>query len=179
MNRKHAIAATLVAGLLALDLITKRWALAALGDGRSRFLLEGWLGDGLPLTLAFNRGAAFSMHVGAASRWFFTIVSALALLLLAWMFVQARREDTLRLVSLSLVAAGAIGNLIDRLRWERGVVDFIGPVDLGFMRWPIFNVADSAVTVGAILLLLSLWQEDRAARAASLAAAGERTPAGG
>jgi signal peptidase II len=64
-----------------------------------------------------------------------------------------------------LVVAGAVGNLYDRLRWSRGVVDFIGPVDLGFWDFPIFNVADSAITCGAIMLALSFWQEERRERA--------------
>jgi signal peptidase II len=49
---------------------------------------------------------------------------------------------------------------VDRVRHTQGVVDFIGPLDLGFMHWPIFNVADMAITVGAILLGISLWREE-------------------
>ncbi|HIF38341.1 MAG TPA: signal peptidase II [Gemmatimonadetes bacterium] len=53
-----------------------------------------------------------------------------------------------------------MGNLYDRIRWTRGVVDFIGPVDLGFMLWPIFNVADMAISCGAFLLAISFWKEE-------------------
>lgn len=175
MNRKYAIFATIVAGILALDVATKRWALAALPRGRSIYLFEEWFGDGFPLTLAFNKGAAFSIHVGDASRWFFTAVSFVALGVLLWIYRDARKDDTLRLVATSLVVAGALGNLIDRLRWDQGVVDFLGPVNLGFMRWPIFNVADSAVTVGSILLVISLYLEERALK--KTAPAPEATPA--
>lgn len=161
MNRKTAVLWTMLPTLVALDIATKWWAQRTLFHGRPVFLLEHWFGDGLPLTLTYNTGAAFSISVGDASRWFFLVVSLFALGLIAWMYAEAKQSDTLRLVALALVASGAVGNLIDRLRWDRGVVDFIGPVNLGFMRWPIFNAADSAVTVGAVLLVISLYLEDR------------------
>ncbi len=173
MNRKATVLWTILPTIVGVDIATKWWAQRALAHGRPVFLLERWLGDGLPLTLTYNTGAAFSLHVGEASRWFFLIVSIVALALIAWMYAEARMGDTLRLVALALVASGAVGNLIDRVRWDRGVVDFIGPVNLGFMRWPIFNAADSAVTVGAVLLVLSLLLEDRSlkrARGETLAA---------
>lgn len=163
IKRKHLILPGVLAAVVAFDVFTKQWALAALPRGRSVLLFEEWLGDKLPLTLAFNKGAAFSISVGEYSRWFFLILSVLALILLLQLYREARNDDTLRLTSLALVCAGAVGNLIDRVRWDRGVVDFLGPVDLGFMRWPIFNVADSAVTVGAILLVISLFLEEREA----------------
>ena len=78
---------------------------------------------------------------------------------------QAARRDWLRLVSISMVVAGALGNLYDRVRWDRGVVDFIGPIDLGIMDWPIFNVADMSITCGAVLLAISFWEEERRERA--------------
>jgi lipoprotein signal peptidase len=59
----------------------------------------------------------------------------------------------------------AAGNLYDRVRWERGVVDFIGPIDLGLWNFPIFNVADMAITCGAVLLAVSFWFEEQAERA--------------
>jgi signal peptidase II len=68
-----------------------------------------------------------------------------------------------RTVSLALVCAGAVGNLLDRMRSFFGVVDFID-VGVGDSRWPTFNVADMAVSVGAALLAWVLWQEDREAR---------------
>lgn len=143
--------------ILTLDVITKQWALEALAGGRRIELLGGLI----PLTLAFNRGAAFGLSFGNDPRWFFVPVTLVALGLLGALLVQAERSDHLRLVSLCLVIAGALGNLVDRIRWGRGVVDFIGPVDLGFMDWPIFNVADSCISVGAVLLALSFWLEGR------------------
>lgn len=160
MRAKLAIFGVIFPVILALDLITKQWALEALSGGR-RLDFAGGL---VPLTLAFNRGAAFGIRVGDDSRWFFVPITVVALVLLGVLIVQSRRDDYLRLVALSLVVAGAFGNLYDRVRWSRGVVDFIGPVNLGFAHFPIFNVADIAITCGAALLALSFWQEEREER---------------
>lgn len=160
MNRKVAILAVTMAIILGLDVTTKRWALETLAHGESVWVLAGTI----PLTLAFNKGAAFSLNVGEASRYVFLVLSLVALAVLVVLYRNTRRDDTVRLLSLSLIGAGAVGNLIDRVRWDRGVVDFIGPIDLGFMYWPIFNVADMAITTGAILLVISLWLEERKAK---------------
>lgn len=157
MKHKLLYLALVLPTILVLDVLTKRWALDALAGGRRIDLLGGLV----PLTLAFNRGAAFGISIGDDPRWFFVPVTLLALGLLAVLLVQAEDDDHLRLLSLSLVISGALGNLVDRLRWDRGVVDFIGPVDLGFMDWPIFNVADSCISVGAVLLAVSFWLEGR------------------
>jgi len=142
--------------VLAADLATKSWALRALGDGRQIELLGGLV----PLTLAFNTGAAFGLTIGDDPRWIFIPVTLVAVVFLVTLLVQARPGDELRSLASALVLAGALGNLYDRVRWDRGVVDFIGPVDLGFMLWPIFNVADMGITVGAILLAIAFWRED-------------------
>ena len=118
------------------------------------------LGGLIPLTLAFNRGAAFGLSIGNDPRWFFIPVTILALVLLGYLLFRTGSEDRFRIFALSLVLTGAMGNLIDRVRWDRGVVDFIGPIDLGFMDWPIFNVADMAISCGAVALAISFWMED-------------------
>ncbi len=141
--------------VLILDIVTKRWALSAL-HGQSSELFGGLV----PLTLAFNRGAAFGLSIGNDPRWFFIPVTILALGLLAYLLVRTDARDWFRTLALSLVLTGAFGNLIDRVRWDRGVVDFIGPIDLGFMDWPIFNVADMAISCGAVALAISFWLED-------------------
>jgi signal peptidase II len=105
------------------------------------------------------------MRIGEDSRWFFIPVTILALILLAVLYKQAEQRDYLRITSISLVVSGAIGNLYDRVRWDRGVVDFLGPVDLIFWDFPIFNVADMAITCGAILLAISFWIEEQQERA--------------
>ena len=142
--------------VMVMDLVTKRWALEVLATQRGEAL-----GGLIPLTLAFNKGAAFGISVGEDSRWFFVPVTIVALGLLGMLFRQAAREDWLRITAISLVVSGAIGNLYDRVRWNRGVVDFIGPIDLGLWDFPIFNVADTAITCGAILLAISFWLEEQ------------------
>jgi signal peptidase II len=148
--------------VMVLDLVTKRWALEAL-PGQPRELFGGLV----PLTLAYNKGAAFGIGLGEDSRWFFVPVTLVALALLGVLLRQAGDRDYLRISAISLVVSGALGNLYDRLRWSRGVVDFVGPIDLGFWDFPIFNVADMAITCGAILLALSFWAEEQGDRTAA------------
>jgi len=155
--------------IMVLDIVTKRWALETLVI-ESRELFGGLL----PLTLAFNKGAAFGMRIGEDSRWFFIPVTIIALILLGVLYKQAAQRDFLRIGSISLVVSGAVGNLYDRVRWDRGVVDFLGPVDLGFWDFPIFNVADMAITCGAVLLAISFWFEEQQERAAERAADSSR-----
>ena len=165
VKEKLTLLATIIPSVLLLDFVTKRWALAALDGGVRLEILGGFV----PLTLAFNRGAAFGISIGDDSRWFFIPITILALVLLLVLLRQAERRDWLRLVSISMVVSGALGNLYDRVRWNRGVVDFIGPIDLGVMDWPIFNVADMSITCGAVLLAFSFWGEERRERAAAIA----------
>ena len=168
MKQKLTLFAAIIPSVLILDLVTKRWALTALDGGNRLEILGGWV----PLTLAFNRGAAFGISLGDDSRWFFVPVTILALVLLLVLLRQAERGDWLRLISISMVVAGALGNLYDRVRWNRGVVDFIGPIDLGLMDWPIFNVADMSITCGAVFLAISFWKEEQRERAAATVAEG-------
>ena len=160
MLTKLVIFGILFPAIIALDIVTKRWALGALAGGQRMELFEGLL----PLTLAFNKGAAFGIRFGEDSRWFFVPITIVALVLLAMLFRQAEKSDHVRVVSLSMVVSGAIGNLYDRVRWSRGVVDFIGPIDLGFWNFPIFNIADISISCGAVLLAISFWQEERRER---------------
>ena len=129
----------------------------------------------VPLTLAFNRGAAFGISIGNDPRWFFIPVTILAMVLLGYLLVKTDPADRFRLFALSLVFSGALGNLIDRVRWNRGVVDFIGPIDLGFMDWPIFNVADMAISCGAVALAISFWNEEDPAAESEVEVAVERS----
>ncbi len=123
---------------------------------------EVW-GRTLRLTLVYNPGAAFGLNLGPQSRWIFAGLTLVALVILGRLYRTTRVGDTARTVALALVCAGAIGNLLDRVRSFFGVVDFID-VGVGDARWPTFNVADMAVSVGAGLLAWVLWQEDREAR---------------
>jgi len=119
------------------------------------------IGDLVQLRLVYNQGAAFGLDVGENSRWVFFGLAIVALVVLGSMVRSTRAGDWFRLLALALVCGGAAGNLIDRIRSAQGVVDFVD-IGVGGWRWPTFNVADSAITVGAIALAISLWQEGRA-----------------
>lgn len=121
------------------------------------------VGDYLRLTFIYNPGAAFGVHLGPHTRGIFLVLSVLALVVLGALYRATPATDRVRLVAIALICGGAIGNLVDRLRSPRGVVDFID-IGLGDLRWPVFNLADVGVTVGAILLALSLFRDDRRPR---------------
>jgi signal peptidase II len=110
------------------------------------------------LTLAFNRGAAFSFlsDAGGWQRWFFTGISAsVSAVLVVWLWRLGSRQRLLAL-GLSLVLGGAIGNLIDRVALGY-VVDFIS-LHYRDYYWPAFNIADSAITCGAVLLFIDIFK---------------------
>lgn len=118
-------------------------------------------GDGLRLTLVYNPGAAFGLHFGSLSRWIFIALTGVALLILGRLYIETPLRHRMRTLALALVTGGALGNLLDRLKSGRGVVDFID-IGVGALRWPTFNVADVAVTTGATLLAWVLWNTDDA-----------------
>lgn len=155
-RKKIALYLSLTLGLITIDQITKFIV------ERSLRLYDPVpvLGDFFRLTYIFNRGAAFGIHLGEWSRIAFTILPIVAAVLLYTMYRQTPWSDRSRLVAIALVTGGAIGNLIDRVRSSRGVVDFFD-VGFGSVRWPVFNVADIGVTIGALLLAVSLWREEQ------------------
>ena len=142
--------------IILADLISKAWMLAAFHLHESRAVTSFF-----NLVLVMNPGASFSFLAGAGGwqKWFF---SALALAVSVWLIVLIRRhaQERLRPAAFSLVLGGALGNLIDRLRFG-AVVDFLDFHFAGW-HWPAFNVADAAITVGVILLLgQQLFDHDR------------------
>jgi signal peptidase II len=145
--------------VIVLDQVTKEWAVRAL---QPPHIPHEVLGDFLRFTLAFNRGAAFSMSVGEHSRWIFGGFAMIALVILYRLFRGSRDGETMRVLALALAFGGAAGNLIDRFRARGAVVDFID-IGLGNVRFWTFNIADTAVTFGAIMLAIVLWKEDTAA----------------
>jgi signal peptidase II len=142
--------------VLVVDVITKAIAERELLRG----IPEEVFGNALRLRLVYNPGAAFGLDLGPQSRWIFAALTIGALVILARLYRSTQAGHTARVAALALVCAGAVGNLIDRVRSFFGVVDFID-VGIGDSRWPTFNVADMAVSVGAALLAWVLWQEDR------------------
>jgi len=117
------------------------------------------VGDWLRVTLAYNPGAAMSLSFGDASRVVFGAIAATAIAVLLLLYHRTPPDARLRAAALALVAGGALGNLLDRLRSPLGVIDFID-VGIGDARFWTFNVADVGVAVGAVLLAMVLWREE-------------------
>jgi signal peptidase II len=153
---KVAVFFVMVAGILVFDLSTK------LLVQRHLYLYQqiDIIGEYVRLTYIYNPGAAFGISVGQYSRQIFLGLSVIALAALIGMYWYTPVSDRVRLMAISLICGGALGNLIDRVRSEAGVVDFID-VGVADIRWPVFNIADMAVTTGAIILALSLWKEEQ------------------
>lgn len=150
------IFAGVVLAVVVVDVITKLVVQRTFYPGHSIQVI----GDFFRLTYIMNPGAAFGIHFGAYSRPVFLALAVLALLVLGAMYLATPASDRLRLYAISSICGGALGNLIDRIRSPRGVVDFLD-LGIGDLRWPIFNAADIAITIGAVLLAVSLWLEER------------------
>ena len=157
--------------ILLLDLATKLVAQRVLDE----HVPVPVLGNAVRFTLAYNPGAAFSMSLGAYSRYLFGAFALVALVVLWRLYRQTKPFEAMLPLGLGLAWGGAAGNLVDRFRSPRGVVDFI---DVGTESWRFwtFNVADSGVTVGAIILAWFLSREDKAATTTGTARSAEPTP---
>jgi signal peptidase II len=167
--KRVAVLLAIAAGVLGLDQWTKHLATATLAGRPSVHLLD----DVLVLTYALNSGVAFSL--GAGTRFPFYLFSIAAAVVILWMFARGRVPRLGQQIALALILGGALGNLVDRISTGL-VVDFI-EVGIGRYRWPVFNVADSAVTVGVALFIL--YGPPRAERAAEPAPADAATSAPG
>ena len=133
-------------GILILDQLTKRLALGALTLHHP----EAVLGNFLRFTLAWNQGAAFSMPWGGPL--FLTVITAAAAIMVSIFIWKLGKYSPLFLVGLGAILGGALGNLLDRFMYGK-VVDFIDIGSTGW-RWPTFNVADIAITVGGVILVI-------------------------
>lgn len=156
-RRKTFAVGLLIASCVVLvDQLTKKWAVNALGDGRRIHI--AWT---LQLNLTYNSGMAFSKGSGLGP-----FIGALAAIVVVCLVISLRRvRNTVTLVATGLIIGGAIGNIFDRLTrgdgWLGGsVIDFID-----FQWWPVFNVADMCVVIGAALLFVGASRTQRAAKA--------------
>ncbi len=137
--------------LILLDQASKYWALCSLIPYQPEALIPM-----VNVTLAFNTGAAFSFLSGAGDwhRWLFTgFSSVMSIVLVVWI-IRLPQKAYLQLIALSLILAGAVGNLVDRISLGH-VIDFID-VYYAHYHWPAFNLADSVICAGAFLLLLDM-----------------------
>ncbi len=161
--RRFALIAVLA---VIVDQLSKTAAVRFLSPGE----WVGVLGDFFRLTLVLNPGGVFGTRLGSQS--FYTLVSVLAIGATLWFFFRAKTDGGTFRTALSLVLGGAVGNLIDRFRFGE-VVDFLDfdffninlpPAEIAFVkfpgfyldRWPVFNLADSFVLIGMVLIVVHL-----------------------
>ncbi|MFB9861424.1 signal peptidase II [Salinicoccus siamensis] len=135
--------------VLAIDQLTKYLVVTGMQEGESIPVL----GKYFMLTSHRNSGAAWGMFQG--QMLFFYLVTLLVLGILVYVYVKEAKGNTLLQLALTLLLAGALGNFIDRILFQE-VVDFID-VLIVFYDFPIFNIADSALTIGVILMILEFF----------------------
>ena len=147
----------LVSLLVLADCTTKQFAAERL---EPEHVPHEVLGDVVRFTLAYNEGASFSVSLGEHTRWILALLACAVLGVLLMQYRRAEPHDRGLALALALIVAGASGNLLDRLRSSRGVVDFID-IGIGDMRFWTFNLADVAVFCGAVMLAHLLIRRDR------------------
>jgi signal peptidase II len=148
----------LLAIVLGMDIITKYLVQQNMLLHQTIPVIPGFLS----LTYIENPGAAFGLLANVAYPWrqlLFIAVSILALIIIVVLFFKSPPEEQLSKTALTLILAGALGNLVDRLRLGV-VVDFIDLYWRGF-HWPAFNVADSAISIGVGMLIIDLLLKQR------------------
>ncbi len=148
----------IVVATIIFDQVTKVWIVNTMEMYQSWEIIPGFFN----LVYVTNSGAAFSILADVNSPWrhyFFVSVGVIALVLLTFFWFQQRKSKSLTIVGLALIAGGASGNLIDRIRLG-SVVDFID-VFIGSYHWPAFNIADSAICIGVGMYLILGYFEDR------------------
>ena len=154
----------IIIAVVVLDQLTKLWIVNTFALYESRQIIGGLFN----LTYVTNTGAAFGMLAGTAGWWrqvFFTFIGLAAITLIVFFYQKIGRQSRLNAVGLALVAGGAAGNLIDRLRLGK-VIDFLD-FYISSHHWPAFNVADSAICVGVGLLLIAMHQVEQQKEAAN------------
>jgi len=148
------ITTIIAAVLIAIDQMVKNWAEEVLSGGEIAVIENV-----LYFKYTENTGVAFSMFSG--NRWILVGITSIMLIVVLALFLSGRVTSKLELFSLSLMIAGGIGNLIDRISLGY-VVDFI---DVRIINFAIFNIADMCITIGAILLCLSVFLSEKSAKA--------------
>jgi signal peptidase II len=158
----------IVAAVVVFDQLTKWWILNSFTLYESLEVIPGFFN----LTYLTNKGAAFGFLAGQDGVWrhyLFLVLGAVALVVIVFAWWRMRQSHPFYSISLPLIAGGAIGNLIDRLR-HGAVVDFLD-IYVGTYHWPAFNVADSAICVGVAFFLVATFLEDAEQRRSGVAGA--------
>jgi signal peptidase II len=153
LRKKNILFLAIAVMVVLLDQLSKAWILATLKLHEGFSLIDGFFN----VVHVRNPGAAFGFLAGAPPLFryiFFIAVTVAAILLILHYLRTSRIEETSLISALALILAGAVGNLIDRVRFGE-VVDFLD-VYMGSYHWPAFNVADSAISVGAACLIVIL-----------------------
>jgi len=154
--KKHIIPALTVLIAFAADMATKNLALKHLGFYKSYDFMGGFL----RLDLTYNQGGVFGIMQGYKN--FFLIISIIVLLIMVAYYFYEKLMPGLFRIAMALIIGGAAGNIFDRLIPGRpGVVDFISVGVDGVYRWPTFNIADSVIIAGALLLVVVVYIEDK------------------
>lgn len=158
MIMKHKIVLILAGVILFLDQATKIWIQNTIPLWESKTVIPGLFN----LVHVLNKGAAFGFLAdleGNMQTYFFIGVTGLAVVLIFHLLRTVDREDYYLFSALGLILGGALGNLIDRIRLGM-VIDFLD-IYVSSHHWPAFNVADMAISTGAILLLVSFYKKKR------------------
>ena len=148
--KKRVIVAVIIVALIVLDQVVKAYVVQNITLGE----IKSWIPNLVSLTYLQNRGAAFSMLQD--QQWFFALITFVVMGVAVW-YLHKHIEDSWWLVTgLVLIIAGGLGNFIDRIS-QGFVVDMF---HLDFVNFAIFNVADSYLTVGVLVLLLAMLKEE-------------------
>jgi signal peptidase II len=159
MKSKYLILLVLTPLILVIDQLTKLYIDRTMQLYQSITVIDGLFN----ITYLRNKGAAFSFLSDTSWRLpFFILATVIAIIAIMVAFKKLRDEQRFAAVSLTLILAGAVGNLIDRVRLGE-VIDFLD-VYWGRHHWPAFNVADSAICVGVALLALDMFREEKRAK---------------
>jgi signal peptidase II len=153
LGKKYILFLAITGLVVLLDQLTKGWIIATMRLHDAYPVIDGFFN----IIYVRNPGAAFGFLAGASPLFrsvFFLSVTLAAILLILHYLRQTRIEEIFLVLALALILAGAVGNLIDRIRFGE-VIDFLD-VYVGAHHWPAFNVADASITTGASVLVMFL-----------------------
>jgi len=166
LSKKHVIFLITLLLVVGLDQISKMYVISVMTLHASHPVIDGFFN----IIHVQNPGAAFGFLANAAPMFrslFLIVVSAAAIVMILWFLAKNKSAGMFLTFALSLILGGAMGNLLDRIRFG-SVVDFLD-FYIASWHWPAFNVADSAISAGAVLLVVEMFRRKRA----GITAAGE------